>query len=635
MNPFRLTLEQEEVVALREGCYLVLAPPGAGKTEIIAQRVVRLLQEPPDGSYRVLALTFNNRAAAAMRRRVSDRLGDESWRATIETYHAFYLDVLRHYGMAIGIPPEVTVYDTVDARIQALAQGLEEDGFIMRGGELARIDAEELLNEISSLSRSLIPPNAAPDRRMIGGLSVRDAYAAYDGVLRRNGAVDFDGMLTRAYELLTEHPKVAEHYRRIYQFILVDEAQDTSRIQFELLRALCGDQHRNVFMVADPDQLINRWLGADRRNLERFRDDFNAREFRLTANFRCADEIVRVANALVSETDASGFQEVAALGSAKGSVTCWSFPTEESEAKAIVEWATSTCDHGLRAEWLAPQESTGVDPEEVAILSRSRVHLRYLLAELDRRHEPYMFRAGETGPFDADLYKAVLDAIKVLANPRDVAMRRTLLASLPGTSEMNSEALEGLVNLEPGAFLREAAGRNDGASIGHLLDGLAQSLGIDAAAAILATPVPEEGEDSDLGELLRADRQLLQERLERYQLSTESRNWSWSGAVMSLVEEPRADIGGLRVSTVHAAKGLEFKAVAVIGMNDGSFPDFRSVDSPEDEASERRLAYVAVTRAARALVLSRPRSRITRFGTSRPQEESRFVEMMGLTMDPQ
>jgi DNA helicase-2/ATP-dependent DNA helicase PcrA len=627
-----LTPEQEDVVSLREGSYLVLAPPGAGKTEVIAQRIVRLLRDSGGESYRILALTYNNRAAALMRNRVRERLGDESWRATIETYHAFYLDVLRHYGTLVDVPPEVTVYDTVDARIQALAQGLEEDGFVLSGEEFDRAGAVALLDQISRLQRALVPVEAAVADEVVGDIRVRDAYAAYDGVLRRNGAVDFDGMLSRAYELLSEHAQVARHYRRIYRFILVDEAQDTSTIQFELLRVLCGEEHRNVFMVADPDQLINRWLGADRRNLERFKSDFGAREFHLSTNFRCADAVVRVANLLLTSSGEELARKVSPAGNAAGWVGAYSFPTEDAEADGIVGWAVGLQESGLRADWVAKSESPTIRPEDIAILARSRLQLESVLEALEARSVRYSFRAGESGPFDTDFFGATLELLKVLANPRDVAMRRTLLARFVSTVDADGLEPEAVYDSAAPAFLSLVARVADDEFASLLVD-LAGVSDIGGTMDRLLQPTPEEEQDTDLGERLRADRELLAQRWGGYKHSVESRQWTWSAVVAALVDEPRDEMSGLRVSTVHGAKGLEFRAVAIVGMNEGSFPDFRSVGTSDEEASERRLAYVAVTRAARALLLSRPRTRVTRYGTSRPQTESRFVQEMKLMME--
>lgn len=625
MTALILTDEQEHVVGLREGSFLVLAPPGTGKTEVIAQRIVRLLADSPSGSFRALALTFNNRAAAAMRRRVRERLQKDTWRATVETYHSFYLDILRHYGHLIGIPPEVTVYDTVDSQIHALRQGLMDEGFVLTEEELDRQEAERVLDDISRMRRSLITPAASPTRATGLGMSLREAYDAYEGALRRNGAADFDGMLTRTYELLTEHPEVADHYRRMYRYILIDEAQDTSTVQFEILRTICGETHRNVFMVADPDQLINRWMGADRKNLDRFVTEFGATTFHLSTNFRCADRIVRTANRLLT-LDAKT-PPIVASGRAAGVVLAESYADERAEAEAVVDWITSLRNEGLPREWLAEVEEAQVLPGQLAILARSRLHLREILAVLDTRHVPYVFRAGDVGPFDSTIYRVTLDGLRVLANPRDLALRRTLLGLVSDEVDETGADLE-IVTAHLPDFLKAVAER-DNMGAHELITCLASGSDIVSTMTKLTEALPAEAVESDLAELLRADRQLLASRWVAYKNSTESRNLSWSGVVMSILEEPRADPDGVRVSTVHAAKGLEFRAVALVGMNDGSFPDFRSTDDPDDLASERRLAYVAATRASRALLVTRPRARMTRYG-QRAQTPSRFLDELGV-----
>ena len=626
MTTVVLTEEQERAVRLRDGSYLVLAPPGTGKTEVIAQRIIRLLAESAGGSFRVLALTYNNRAAATMRRRVRERLHEDVWRATIETYHSFYLDILRHYGQLIGVPPEVTVYDTVDSRIHALSQGLTDEGFVLMGENLDRREAESILDDISRLKRALVTPQATPSQQTALGVSLQDAYGAYEGALKRNGAVDFDGMLTRAYELLVDHPEVAEHYRRMYRYILVDEAQDTSTVQFEILRTICGETHRNVFMVADPDQLINRWMGADRKNLDRFVSEFGATTLHLTTNFRCADRIVEVANRLLA-ADHVPADPIAPSGRAAGIVLAASYSDERVEASAVVNWIRSLRDDGLQSEWLADVEDPAVAPSELAILARSRLHLKQVLACLDGEHIPYVFRVGDAGPFDSDVYRIALDGLRVLANPRDIALRRTLLGSVDKNRNEVVADLD-LVQAELADFLTAVADR-DTTGAEALIRSLVSTGGVGEVMAAIARPLATEADESELGELLRADRELLATRWAAYRNATESRNWAWAGVVASILDEPRQDPEGIRVSTVHAAKGLEFRAVAVVGLNDGSFPDFRNVGSAEDLAAERRLAYVAATRASRALLLTRPRVRATRFG-GRAQEPSRFFTDFGI-----
>lgn len=627
MKTVILTDEQEHVVSLRDGSFLVLAPPGTGKTEVIAQRIIRLLADSPAASFRALALTFNNRAAAAMRRRVRERLRQDTWRATVETYHSFYLDILRHYGHLIGIPPEVTVYDTVDSRIHALRQGLMEEGFVLTEEELDRQEAERALDDISRMKRALVTPAAAPTRTTGLGMSLREAYEAYEGTLRRNGAVDFDGMLTRTYELLTEHPQVADHYRRMYRYILVDEAQDTSTVQFEILRTICGDTHRNVFMVADPDQLINRWMGADRKNLDRFVSEFGAKTFRLSANFRCADRIVEAANRLLAR--GSKVPPIVPSGRAPGAVLAASYADERVEAEAVVDWVCRLRDEGLPKAWLADVEETEIPSNQLAVLPE-------VVCTFARSSPPSTRGTSRTcfeqGTWDRSIqrFTARHSMACEYSRIRDLALRRTLLGAVGQELDETSDALE-IASAALPQFLAAVAERDTVGARG-LIACLASASDVGSAMSVLTEPLGAEADESDLAELLRADRELLASRWSTYRNSTESRNFTWSGVVMSILDAPREDPDGIRVSTVHAAKGLEFRAVAIVGMNDGSFPDFRSTDDPDELASERRLAYVAATRASRALLLTRPRARATRYG-ARGQTPSRFLEELGVQVE--
>ncbi len=293
ISTVELTPDQEKLVSATDGSFLVVAPPGSGKTEVIAQRIVRLIAASDNQEFKVLALTFTKNAAAAMRARVAERLGEHSWRVTITNYHSFCADVLEHYGHLIGVPTMFTVYDSNDDRIQALVQALMAEGFLAEDNQLSRTEALEMLDVIGRAKRDLVPPQALaatvsnPTR-----IPLRDAYRAYDAILDHNGALDFDSLLYRAYELLTTQDSVSRHYRRMYRYILIDEAQDTCLAQYEILKALCGTEHRNVFMVADPAQSIYAFSGASSEFAERFVTDFGAARRQLVSNFRCAPNIL-------------------------------------------------------------------------------------------------------------------------------------------------------------------------------------------------------------------------------------------------------------------------------------------------------------------------------------------------------
>jgi DNA helicase-2/ATP-dependent DNA helicase PcrA len=638
MSSLVLTAEQERIVRLTDGCHLVVAPPGSGKTEVLAQRVVRLLQSSRTEDFNVLALSFTKNAAGSMRQRVSERLGEVSGRVNCTTYHAFCLDILRHYGNLIDIPRELTVYDLVDDRIEALAQGLVDEGFIATSDDLHRSVAIELLDQISRQKRSLILPEAVPPSSD-GTIKLRDAYRAYNLALAHNGALDFDTVLVETYRLLTEHPKVARHYRLIYRHILVDEAQDTSLAQYEILKAICGSDHRNVFMVADPAQSIYGFSGASSRFIDRFAEEFGATRHELTITFRCAQAIVDVAAKLFvpgKRSRSSPLAKTHAL--AKGLVWFEVFPNEAEEARAAIDWAESLIEEGLPRGAVGPKEDPEIRAEHIAILARSRIHLRATLSELDERGVPYHFAAGgDGGVFDSDHYRILLYGLKLLANPRDVATGKTLWItvrsldqeSLPGDHEFDDEPLPAKLFSALANQVRESILESP---LRTLAQCAARQCDVTRGVEELLRWNLENGEDSALSELIGADREFLAQRWTGYKSAVDRKDRTWQGLLMELLNKPKPEAPGVRILTVHAAKGLEFRAVSVVGLNEGAFPDFRNAEGDALE-SEQRLAYVAVTRAARVLRFSRPMYRQTRYGP-RLQEESRFIAMAELSATP-
>lgn len=628
-----LTPEQEAIVSLTDGAYLVVAPPGSGKTEVLAQRIVRLIQSAPDAGFKVLALSFTKSAAATMRRRVGDRLGEFTWRVMCTTYHAFCTDLLRSYGDLVGVPSDFTLYDTDEDRLQALAQGLVEEGEIGDPTEIDRSAALEALGVIGRLKRDLVLPTAAPDKpsaKWSVPLSV--AYRAYELALRRNGALDFDGVLVKAHELLRTQPELCAQYRRSYRYILIDEAQDTSTAQYELLRALCGDEHRNVLMVADPAQSIYAFAGASAKFIEAFERDFGAERYVLGTTFRCGSEILRIAAALQPQGTKAPTVSRAQTARAKGWVSFGAWDSERDEAVATVNWSEGLIRDGLPAPSVAAEEQPRIRAEEVAIVARSRNHLHAVLAELDGRNIPYHFSTGDSGVFDTEEYTALLYGLKVLANERDVAIARSLIAhitrSKAGARVSNHDGLLDDAAQLLAALGGDLAGTSMAVPIAALSEAAAGRNSMAAVVQRLADWDPgKDVTDADESDLLNGDRELFLERWIQYRNRPESVQRGWHGLVLELVATPRPEAPGVRVLTVHAAKGLEFKAVAIVGLNDGSFPDFRNLDGKDIEG-ERRLMYVGVTRASRALWLSRPRVRQTRFG-SRSQEPSRFLSEMG------
>src|ERR1700682_6116375 len=624
------TPAQAAVIQLRAGNYLITAPPGSGKTETIARRIASILDESPDESFKLLALTFTKKAASAMRARVRDQTGQDSNRLTVSTYHAFCLDILRHYGKAVGVPSEPTLYDSEHDRTEALLRGLEAEGLVSQSADPDRETLRNVLDQISALKRNLRPPEGVPRDAVSGSLPIADAYRAYDGVLQRQGALDFDHVLVKTYELLIQQPRVARHYRTIYRYVMVDEAQDTNRAQYEILKALFGVDHNNVLMVADPAQSIYGFSGANQRFLEDFATEFAAQRRPLDENFRCAQRIVVAANRLLPSERQNLHSGI------EGEVRTIVFPDENAEAQGNLAWVRALLTAGLPEDCLRPGESPSVRSEEIAILGRNRLHLRAGITTLDAAaNVPYYFSAGSRGVFDSELYQLGLAALRLLARPGDIGLRLSWLGQLDiRNDDTASEAAE----IPISDFLSGAAT--------HLVPGPTQDLvtqlavwsdlsSVDKLMEQLVKWMPAEGGATpELAELWVSDRTELAERWRIYANTVEQRHQSWQDWVLRLADEPRTDPEGVRVFTVHASKGLEFKCVCVVGMNEGSFPDFRSTRVDADLAGERRLAYVAATRASRIVRLTRPAKSETRLGP-RLQEPSRFLQEMGLSPTPE
>jgi DNA helicase-2/ATP-dependent DNA helicase PcrA len=620
MPAFTPTHEQEALIALDDGAFLVIAPPGSGKTTVLTERVARLVSSTSE-TFRVLALTFTNKAAENMRSRLFDSIGEHSARVTACTIHSFCLEALRNYGDAVGIPENASIYENENDRVAALLRGLVDEGLIQ---DTTSVDEKELagiLKSISALKRSLIPPEEAPQTIEAGIAPLGVAYAAYDRSLRLFGALDFDDILFFAYRLFSTAERVANQYRRVYRHVVVDEAQDTNAAQYEVLRALCGAALKNVMLVADADQSIFRFAGATTKNLLRFEGDFGARRLSLTQNFRCADTIVKAANTLIANNAAriTTGQEMTSAVLAAGVVEAASYPTEETEATAALAIIDQLLAHGLDPAWCYEGEATGLAPEDICILGRSRFALTAVLNELESKSRPFKFSSGRENLFDSEAFIGFEAALRLAHNPADVLAQRTLARH--GKSGPKSAP-------EP-------------ASLGDLVARLPVSR-IEAFRPLVALQAGEEGLEATISKVLQATRSaqfndeneramVLADALTLEKRWTAFRSLHGSDATVArllgdiaLAGRGGIDGPGVRVLTIHAAKGLEYRAVILVGMNEGTFPDYRS-RTPDDVADERRNAYVAITRAERALFLLRPRSRVMPWGDTKPQRASRFL----------
>lgn len=615
MNKTRLSPNQIRIVEHEEGALLVVAGPGSGKTRVLTERVRRLLTTVP-GHFRVLALTFTNKAANEMRERLSD-LGEERQRAFIGTMHSFCLEMLTERGKPVGVEGMPHVFEQHKDRKEILLEAALQDPLLAE--ELGNIDDAKARNKrlddwLQGISRIKAHPVTCEwpedelDRRVLD---------AYDAGLRACGAYDFDDLLLLAYRLLSGYPKIADFYRRLYKFVCLDEAQDLNEAQYAVLTALCGDSFRNVMMVGDPKQSIYGFNTSSPDFMWRFRDEFGAGEIELTENFRSSQAVVEVARSLEPN------YLVEAQLPVRGQTSVLVGDNAEDEAQRIVAEIER-----LVAEGHEDIEG-GVTHSDCAILGRTRFALMAVEAELKSKGVPYYKRLTANHENESDEIEDFLLALRVLANAKDrlhlaaLAKRWKTVEPSPGTETEALPIIEEMSSASSvprakavAAALRAVAGRTQRLDLMPGLDSLRS----------YADTLPEEGRRA-----IYEDAAVFTQEWDQY-LRSDGSSRTIGGFMSSkaLGATQQASREGVALLTVHSSKGLEFDVVFVAGMAEGVFPDYRALNKTKEMAEEARNAFVAVTRSKRLLYLTYPRVRMMPWGDSRRQQPSRYLTSAGI-----
>lgn len=635
MRTATLTAEQAEAVALGDGAYLITAPPGSGKTEVLVQRVIHLLDRSPGDLFRILALTYTVKASRELedrvRRVVSER---DLWRVNATTFHSFGLGILENYGTQVGLKPPITVISEVEEKrllVTPLLTG-HEDPF----GQLRPVEDSQwkaLFDQIARRKTDLEHPDRVDGGRVLDGqVSLRRAYEAYEAALAINQSVDYEGMIYQTVRLMSLDPWVGSHIRRQYRHILVDEGQELTRGQYELLKAIRGDTQQNVFVVADTGQSINSFAGGGPQFLEQFVSDFHADKRRLTTNFRSAATIVEALNSLRQRIVRVPQSHQADRGNlARGWIGAHSYADEEAEARAISEWIRLLLKEGLDTAWVYEGEATEVAPEDICLLGRTRYAFSAVVSELKSHRVPVVQHIEQEALFESRLGRCGYEAIKLTDNPRDLPAGRCLRVESGGAEPINP----GYASESDGVRLILMAIANHGRIPHEFVEAIAPSTGVSANGLQVVTRLAELdlSIDGDEVEAWHRDQRLLQQLLTDYEVSSSAPNRSLSGFLRMLarLEEMPQSAQAVHALTPYRARGLGFKVVVVLGMNEGTFPYYRATTAEElDE--ERRVVYVAASRAARALLFTRPRERWSRYGNRYACRESRFVTEMGITM---
>lgn len=612
MSSPTLTKEQAEVVALPPGAWLVTAPPGCGKTEVLVRRVEHLLEASGRPRSRVLVLTFTRRAAENVITRVQRTLPKHVERVVPQRFHQFCHEVLRQQA-----PSQLrNLYEGRAERLLALRRALDEEGL-----EFEHIDDESLLQKIELAKKTL-----AFEQPEFAHSELRPAFDAYISYQQRERICDYDDLVLDVLELFRTGDWPLSAYRQQYGSVLVDEAQDLNRSQYALVQALAGGVARDVMLLADQRQSIFAFNGADLALLEQFVSEFNAGRRSLTLSFRCGRRIVRAANAVAAllKRAPEALNTKAVL--AEGAVEIHEAPDEATEASWIAERILRVLADGLPPGACHPGERLTVEPNQIAVLGRSRRSLAAVEQELRTRVGPVVTSYGRDESVVSFSGRAALWLLRAVAHPSDVIIRQQLLASaLGGEPDSAPESLQAALSLLTGSDRREIVELAE-AALQPAADTLLVAKVVTILESLVAHEEPEEADAlaSDIEWLKRIRAQLRRTLRREPRVSEFTQTLTMTSA--SPLEGP-----GVRVLTIHAAKGHEFRVVAIAGLRDGGFPSFFA-KTPKEVEEERRLAYVAITRASRVLWLTRPSTWVTSYGNRRDAAPSTFLKEVAATI---
>jgi len=593
-----LTEPQLTAVNWGDGAMLVLAGPGSGKTRVLTTRVAKILADSPKATFRVLALTFTNKAADEMAARVTALVPDQEKRAIIGTFHSFCMQLLQQHGSHIKIAPDFAIYSLESDRQELMKDALRSAG-------LPRDDAR-FLPSIDKLKARLVPSSGCARffKDPAVGQRIEQAYAAYETALRDANALDFGSLIVEAHRLITQFPGIAARYRKTYANWLFDEFQDTTEGQYRLFRALAGDDFRNVFAVADDDQIIYQWNGASFKQIQRFRTDYKPTELQLPTNYRCPPVIVALANRLVVHNT----QRTASKLPLEAGKTTLRYPSEHhvrivrySSDDAEAEGIAAGIKSMGKAEWA-----------ETAVLARTRASLEKILEALTA----------------AGVSAAIMQRRDDFRSPQFLWLTATLRQALRPMDKRALEALSGAFNrwfglsssvddlitaaeLSERSFLDEwcASVKADQSApeAAKALAELAAKLGKDPAKfrTLIKTALEQFSLDDDIAE----DRAAWDD-LSRNIAKTIGRDAPLEQFLQELAirsKEPPTAKNTVSLMTIHGAKGREFVHVYVAGLAEDMLPSFQSLKAGEDSVEmeeERRNCFVAITRAREWLCLS-------------------------------
>ena len=637
-----LNEEQRNAVSCTDGPVLIVAGAGSGKTRVLTSRIALLLAEEVDPG-RILALTFTKKAAGEMKERIASMVGGRGARRLVMgTFHAVFVRFLREYAGSLGYPERFVIYDTSDSQsaMKACIKELQLDDKIYK--------PREVLSRISMAKNNLITVSGYRNSRELLNADYHsrrprlcDLYELYQRKLKESGVMDFDDILLNMNYLLRDNKEALQRISEHFLYIMVDEYQDTNYAQYLILKKLAA-VHRNICVVGDDSQSIYAFRGAKIENILNFRKDYpDCRIFRLERNYRSTSTIVDAANTLIAHNAGRIPKQCYAVGEAGEKIRLLKAYTEQDEAVGIV------------SEIIARVRSDHAQYRDFAILYRTNSQSRAIEEQLRRRNIPYMIYSGNSF-FERAEVKDMMSYFKLCINPDDnESFRRVVNKPARGIGGVTLNAVEDIARQKSLPFLRAGMEVPKVKPFCEMIVRLSAQIAFTDAHDMAMRIADESGlyafykadtsieglaRIANLDELMNSTAAFVEERQEEAMDADEFQEPGAAMPVFTLddyvenvsllssvdVDSEENDDNKVALMTVHSAKGLEFPYVFVAGLEENLFPSMSMTSSLNDVEEERRLFYVAMTRAKKAVTLSFAGTRM-RNGKHESNAPSRFI----------
>lgn len=626
-----LNTKQSEAVLHTQGSLLILAGAGSGKTRVLVERMIHLIQNERVPALNIFAVTFTNKAAQEMKERVVKVLGSHANSLWISTFHSACLRILRQSLPQPGMEydSQFVIYDDTDQK-NVIKKILKEKDLSDKVYKPSSIQYH-----INQAKNNGLGPDDFATQGEHYLAKVKEIFSAYQQELKINQAMDFGDLITNTLRLFSTQPEILQRYQNKFKYVMVDEYQDTNLSQYKLIRLL-SDKHKNVCVVGDDDQSIYKFRGAEIRNILDFQKDYpEAQVIRLEQNYRSTQNILNAANGLIRNNKGRMGKELWTENHHGNKITVFGASNESEEAKFIAEKIRD-----LKQEYSL---------NEVAVFYRTNAQSRSLEDEFRKQNIPYKIYGG-TRFYDRAEIKDIMAYLKVLVNPSDsISIKRILNVPARGIGKTTVEKIEEAAKVRGVSFWQVISSIADPVWDVKINAGSAQKIH-DFATLIQAlmkiqkeiplnefithlyeatgywnmllieNTIESEGRKENLNEFVNVIEEFLEDE-EGGTLESFLDRISLASDVDSLENESAF----VTMMTIHLAKGLEFSLVFLTGMEDGLFPHMRSLDKQEDIEEERRLCYVGMTRAKKNLFLSFARERKI-FGSPHYNFTSRFLD---------